>query len=184
MIAFFGLILLFHLNYITGTKDRVAKERHETSIEKDRFHLQYLTKSDDISPTTIPVLQKAFSDVDTKYANRIDELDKQFRSLVLQIAGVGIGAVFTIGFLFLDILLNIFYIGAVTNEGIPFMNLLWSLLVLFVTLYSIITSLVFTHPKTEREMLNQEVKKGWKKLVKELKEDWQKRRKKQQRPES
>ena len=81
---------------------------------------------------------------------------------MLQTFGVGIGAVFTIGFLFLDILLNINYMGAVTSEGMPFMNLFWSLLVLFLTLRLILTALVFTRPKTEREIINQELKKMWK----------------------
>jgi len=184
LIAFFGLILVFHLNYITGTKDRVAREKHETSIEKDRFRLQHLIKSDDVGPTTVPVLQKVFSDMETKYANRIDELDKQFRSLLLQTAGVGIGAVFTIGFLFIDILLNVFYIGAVTSEGLHFMNLFWCLLVLLVTLYTIMTSLIFTHPKPEREILNQEVKKIWKDLSSRMKEEWHKSKQKRDKGDS
>jgi len=171
LIAFFGLILVFHLNYITGTKNRVAREKHEVSIERDRFRLQM----------TISRLQENFSDTDAKYATRIDELDKQFRSLVLQTAWIGVGAVATIGFLFLDILLNIFFIGFVISEGMPFMNLFGSLLVLFFTLYLIFMSLIFTHPKTESEILNQEIERGWKGLLSRMKEEWQKSKQKRKR---
>jgi hypothetical protein len=179
LVAFFGLILVFHLNYITGTKDRMAREKHETSIERDRFHFQYLLGLHNVDNDTLPSLQKAYMDMDTKYATRIDELDKQFRSSVLQTVGVGIGGVMTMGYIFVDILLNVFYIGAVTSEGMPFMNLFWSLLVLLLSFYSITTSLVLTRPRIEQEIVSQEIKKEWKKLSAELKEEWQKRQRKQ-----
>jgi hypothetical protein len=161
LIAFFGLVLVFHLNYINGVKDRTAREKHETSIQRDTFQLNYLTRFDGMSSDTLPSFQKVYSEIYEKYTKRIEELEKEFQALVLQMAGVSMSAIITVAFIFADILLNVFFLGAMTIEGLPFMNLFFDLLVLLLVLYCITTSLIFLQPKTERAILIKELKRLW-----------------------
>lgn len=161
LVAFFGLILVFHLSYINGTKDRVARERYETIVQRDRFSIDYLTRTDGTSSETHSSLQKIYSEIDAKYASRIEELEKESSSLILQIGGTSLAAVITAFFIFASVILNVFYMGIVTNEGTPFMNLFFSLLLLFLTLYSIFTSLIFLQPKAERDILGRELRRMW-----------------------
>lgn len=161
LVAFFGLVLVFHLNYINGVKDRTAREKHETSIQRDRFQLDYMARFDGRTSDTLPSLQKVYFETYEKYTKRIEELDKEFQSHVLQIAGISIAAIMTLAFIFVDILLNVSFLGAMANEGLPFMNLFFDLLILLLIFYSITTSLILLQPKTERAILIKELKRQW-----------------------
>ncbi len=160
LVAFFGLILVFHLNYVNSVKERIAQQRHETNVDRDRFSLDYLIGVDKVSSDTLPSLKKAYDEIDRKYSTRIEELEKEFHDLILQIASISISAIITIIFIFIDILLTVYYLGTI-NNGLPFMDLVFVLVVLLVVLYSITTELVFLQPKTERIIFSQELKKLW-----------------------
>jgi hypothetical protein len=161
LVAFFGLILVFNFNYINGVKDRTAREKHEISIQRDRFQLEYLTRFNEIESDTLPSLQKVYFETYDKYTRRIEELDKEFQSHVLQIGGISVTAIITLGFIFVDILLNIYFLGAMTNEGLKFPNLFTDLAVLLSTLFVISESLLYFQPKTERDIVIKELKRQW-----------------------
>jgi len=152
LVGFWAIVLVYIFNNLRGAKERVSINKHEMEIKRDEQEISLYTEEP----------KGAFVRLRDKYRILVDELDKEFRQLVLQTFITTITAVVTVILLFWSIFQNIYSMGLITENGLHYWNLLLCLFPLFMTFMLIFTIIIFSQPKHEFDILKQELKKQWK----------------------
>jgi len=152
LIGFWAIILVFVFNNLRETKEHVSSNKHELEVKRDQ---QLIT----FEPDTIDMLKPMWE----KTKARIDDLDAEFRQLVVQTFVTSITAVGTVVLLLLSIFHTIYSIGLIADNGLHYMRLFLCLLPLFMAFMVIFTVTIFSLPKREHEILTQELRKRWEK---------------------
>ena len=150
LVGFWAIILVYIFNTLRGAKERVSRNRHELEVKRDAQELE-------LEPEAREQLQPLWE----KYKSRIDELDKEFRELVVQKFITTMNAVVIVLMLFGSIFQTISSLGFITDRGLYYWNLFYCLFPVFMTFMLIFSVIIFSQPKRESDILKQELRKQW-----------------------
>jgi len=163
LVAFWGLILVYLLNYLRSAKQRVAREKHELQIERDKLELERVIQY--ASGRSVARLPETFDEIAKKFDKSIKELDKELKNLADKTSVTNFGAFLTVIYLLCSIFLSIIGLGKITNDGLHFSYVFYSLLFMFLAVFSIFARIWYTRPRYELESL----KEDWRKASQESK---------------
>jgi magnesium-transporting ATPase (P-type) len=154
LLGFWGIILVYLLTTLREAKQSIMRQKFEVEMAELKLEAESLGGK---NPKAIPRMGIFLE----KYKNRTNQIDEEFKQLVIQTFSVSVAAIVIVAYLFAGIFASIHTIGLITEKGLYFFDFFWILLLLFAAFLGIFVVIIFTSPKYEREILEQELKRSW-----------------------
>lgn len=158
LVAFWGLILIFLLNYYRSAEERIESQRHEMELARDRLVLERgIQRAKGVKKQ----VEDAFTQIENKYKDRIQQLNEKREDLAISKSSTILVAFIVMIFLLSGVLFNLIAIGKIGDKGLYFVNIWIGLVLVLNATILIFFSLWGAREKYEVEIFEKELKKSW-----------------------